>query len=565
MHLDAVHGSDEADVWAVGTAGAASAALQYDGKDWVLRRVPEAAGAKLRGVWVGGFADVRVIANDRVYRWDGQAWTSREVSAGLTLTVIGGVASDDLWVAGHSSGAGQKTHAFHWDGSSWTEEILPTLGEALALSATASNDVWLVGGDEYPAQKGRILHWNGSAWSESFNQAPSKIRDVVALSPSRAWACDGSSVLSWNGGAWARLTGPTGWIERLSVVGGGLVAVTDAGKQYALSGTAWSSLGDVGFGPAALWPKVEPKMAVGAEGQVATAQAGAWARQLPTNSVTSLLVNAPWGASGSDLWAFTWGGWPLHWDGTRWAETTAPYPLWNTVSWGTGPHDLWALALGIGTIEALFLHNDGTGWTSAGPPPPIDNPGLWAATPTDLWAVGSNPDGGGEVYRGDGATWSKVLGPEDVPLSSVWGSSGDDVWVPAGTAMLHWNGSSWTRYGLDPAFAEYTHEVIGTGPDDVMVVTATTGANGNSQWRVFRWRGEGWVRETAFDAEVVEGLCTLGKEYWAVTRSNKVFHWDGASWSSLTVDATRLSRCWATPDRVVRVFGDSGAILGRQY
>ncbi len=567
MQLSAVHGGDEANVWAVGNAGVA---LQFDGQDFVLHRPPSEKAST--GVWVGGPDDVWMLSSDQVLRWDGQTWTSqRPGEAGAELSAIWGSSSSDLWIAGstHSPGTYRRARAYHWDGAAWTEEALPAMGEARAMHGPSANDVWLVGGDEYPQpQVGRILRWSGSSWSESLvGQPPYRFDDVLGLSTYHAWVLDGVGAERWDAGGWTRIAAPGGaFFKRLTTVDGGLVATTADGAQYCLSGGAFASCGAVGFEVAALWPKVDPIFAVGAHGEVATPGPGGWARLLPTYSAATLLLNAPRGGASDDVWAFTWGGWPLHWDGSQWAEATdSPGQLWQAVSTGTGAHDLWVMALGKDSAGDVLLHH-GSAWERLALPPwtgeyELFFHGLWAAAPGDLWIVGAQ-DSAGAIWRGDGTTWSLMPIPPTTELWRVWGTSATDVWVGSAQGeVLHWNGSAWARYPLD---ASFTHDLLGTRSDDVLVVTARPGGS-SSSWPVFRWDGAQWNREHAFDNEIVYGLCTLGDEYWAVTHSSKVFHWDGSSWTSLTVGAERLSDCWVTPDRRVRVFGENGALLVRQY
>jgi hypothetical protein len=66
---------------------------------------------------------------------------------------------------------------------------------------------------------------------------------------------------------------------------------------------------------------------------------------------------------------------------------------------------------------------------------------VWGSSGTDVFAVG----GTGTILHYDGSTWSPMTSGTTNNLSSVWGSSGTDVFAVGnfGT-ILHYNGSAWS-------------------------------------------------------------------------------------------------------------------------
>ena len=164
------------------------------------------------------------------------------------------------------------------------------------------------------------------------------------------------------------------------------------------------------------------------------------------------------GSSPSDVWAVGAdvgaGAGPLvlHFDGTTWSRSDP----------GTRGNLWWAHAFSGGT--ALFGGSRGTivEWTGSTFRRHV-TPGLarqtvfgvWGATPDNVWAVGSGTSGRrGFLWHYDGASWSDVPLPPDVPVTEgetpglfkVWGASADDVWAVGGEGLvLHKGPAGWER------------------------------------------------------------------------------------------------------------------------
>lgn len=159
------------------------------------------------------------------------------------------------------------------------------------------------------------------------------------------------------------------------------------------------------------------------------------------------------GTSESDVWAFGAddgsGGTLLHWDGSAWSRiaNTDKHDLWWGVAFPGG--EVFAAGAG-GTV----LRGGTAGFTRMATPGLGAQTiyGIWGTSPTDLWAVGGFAGRDGFLWRFDGASWTRLGMPDDVPLSSdgdapaffkVWGRASDDVYV-VGTsgALLRWDGSA---------------------------------------------------------------------------------------------------------------------------
>ena len=190
--LNAVDATSTSNAVAVGNANGGAVALRFNGTNWSTTTVPNTAGDKLNDV---------------------QAFSAT-----------------DAWAVGRSAPTfNGLTLARHWNGSSWAQATTPSPGTRdnvlLAVSGTATNDVWAVGWyRDLPygnrTQHSLVLHWNGSSWSRvaspDVGDAQTVLKDVVALSPSNAWAVgytnsfggDGAVALHYNGASWSVASAP---------------------------------------------------------------------------------------------------------------------------------------------------------------------------------------------------------------------------------------------------------------------------------------------------------------------------------------------------------------------
>jgi hypothetical protein len=339
-------------------------------EDGMLLRV-DAAGPN--DVWAVGrelryYDQFRYDQHTLAIHWDGTQWTQVPTptpsaypgpgGTHATLSDIGVVASDDVWVVGSANAVhpvtgtiGQQALVLHWDGAAWSQVPVPVTPEGtsgarlLGIDVLAPDDLWAVGSGPDPDHRqmlGYVLRWDGSQWRQlpfppPVSASPHELRAVAALTPHNVWAVGGQSsqpyIVHWKGNGWRPVSG-----------------VPAPGFQTYL------------------------------------------------NDILAL--------SASDVWIVgatnTGGTRPffLHYDGSRWLEVPAefphPYGHLYAIS-GTAPDDLWAA--GVFTAEPppapgrpLLMHWDGQAWTQV----PADPAGpqfgtLWglvALDAEDAWAVG---------------------------------------------------------------------------------------------------------------------------------------------------------------------------------
>lgn len=162
------------------------------------------------------------------------------------------------------------------------------------------------------------------------------------------------------------------------------------------------------------------------------------------------------GTSATDVWAVgaaagSWGGLVARYEGSGWArvDTGQPYDLWWVHAFA--PDQVF-----FGGAGGTVLSWDGSTFTRHRTPGLAAHTvyGVWGSAPDDVWAVGGVAGRYGFLWHYDGATWTEVPLPDDVPLDArgelpslfkVWGTRADDVWAVGGHGLvLHYDGAAWS-------------------------------------------------------------------------------------------------------------------------
>jgi hypothetical protein len=223
---------------AAGGPSSASAASACDGR-WRVVPSPDPGTDRdiLRAVdttrpdlaWSVGSStdDATGVTRPLTVRWDGTSW--RDVENGITSdAVLSGVeivAPDDVWAVGYTAVGLTETRplAIHWDGTRWNRTSVPRIHIAnlTSVASTGPNDVWAVGMDRGFEPAMIVLHWDGTEWTRLPTPPVSTdfvaLQDVVALSPSDAWAVgyvvdaefqNRPLAIHWDGTSWTRVPVP---------------------------------------------------------------------------------------------------------------------------------------------------------------------------------------------------------------------------------------------------------------------------------------------------------------------------------------------------------------------
>jgi hypothetical protein len=232
---------------------------------------------------------------------------------------------------------------------------------------------------------------------------------------------------------------------------------------------------------------------------------------------------------------------------------------------------------------------DTGGWSPAPGAPALTSAiDVWAFSTTDVWIL----DGGPAVHRFDGQSWSTLetpstgglscifalsasdvflcagtqvlhydgaafaaLGPDITAsigldgLTDVWAASRSDVWVVGGDAIIgHYNGTTWSR---TIAGSPFKTSIWGSGPSDIYAIDT---------FDLVHFDGSTW-NEVTLDAgrggSQVWG--TGASDVWVMTDSSDVSHFDGASWQALETDFD-LAAIWGPGSNDLWGAGSAGSI-----
>jgi len=188
----------------------------------------------------------------------------------------------------------------------------------------------------------------------------------------------------------------------------------------------------------------------------------------------------------------------------------------------------------------------------------MDLNAIAADSAADAWAAGEYIDDStavthGLLLRWDGHTWAQVTLPAGTGgLAAVTAISPSDVWVAGGPLLLHYDGTSWTRWPL-PAispdgFPQTVHLVsmAATSASDVWAVGRLGNVPGNGEIPLtLHWDGTAWSQVPAPSpippndsrgARLASVSAASPSDAWAVgsadaDNSTLTMHWDGHSWT----------------------------------
>ncbi len=188
--------------WVVGPGGLVQ---RYDGSHWTRQTTP--VRTDLHAVWGSSPSDVLAAGDDgTLLRWDGAAWSLVDLPLDEHLHALHGLGPDDVWLAGDAGAL------LHWDGASWAPRATGSRIHFRALAAVSPDCVFAVGeqpGTTAGAGTGGVVRWDGGRWVRDEGLFPTPWTDVVALSPTDAYAAAGAAVWHFDGVRWTALA-PTG-------------------------------------------------------------------------------------------------------------------------------------------------------------------------------------------------------------------------------------------------------------------------------------------------------------------------------------------------------------------
>jgi G:T/U-mismatch repair DNA glycosylase len=338
----------------------------------------------------------------------------------------------DAWAVGNytqTRTSPTQPLTLHWNGTNWVAVPAPNPGtggnDLHAVSAESRRDAWAVGEGVF-GDRTLILHWDGTRWARVPSPSPgansNQLSAVSADSPSDAWAVGTYStgtrndtlILHWDGTRWAQVPSPSPGL------GAFLLGVSADTRRDAWA-VGWYGVGAAGprrtlvlHWDGTRWAQV-PSPNIGLKAD---------------NALLSVSAHSPrdaWAAGYRDNAAGLSKGLLLRWDGTRWAQVTCPNPATRDITLASvstrSPADAWAAGyytpphpIGVIPYKTLVLHWNGTAWAQTPTPTPETRYGgvllgVSATSATHAWAAGYHQAG------------NRFL-----------------------SLILHWNGTSWTRF-----------------------------------------------------------------------------------------------------------------------
>ncbi len=241
-------------------------------------------------------------------------------------------------------------------------------------------------------------------------------------------------------------------------------------------------------------------------------------------------------------------------------ETGQLHPIWWVHAFTDGPTFL-------GGGGATVLRVDGDEVTRTPTPVFFGNTvfGVWGASPDAVWAVGGFAGRDGFVWRYDGASWTEIDLPDDLPRSAsgeipslfkVWGRAADDVWVVGGLGtVLHYDGDDWTVVPSGTDEALFT--VIGDA-DEVIAV------GGGAQGVVIRGGPAGFVDDTPRGAPLLQGLTLDARgRIWVAGQGGYAARRDRRDWREMDLGLAEapqsIHALWS--DGEGAIWGAGGGVL----
>ena len=246
-------------------------------------------------------------------------------------------------------------------------------------------------------------------------------------------------------------------------------------------------------------------------------------------------LSGAWADGSGGLWTVGQGGEVWLGRGSDWTRRSPGPAVALSGVWGSSPSDVWAVG-----DQGTIVRWDGSRWTSYASGVTGALRAVSGCRAGDVWAVGKSGAGTGVVLRWDGAAWRTSYTGGD--LYGVYCAATSDVWAVGASALLHWDGTSFTDCGGSALRTTFT-AVHGAGPQAVWAV-GSDAFNGV----VYQWDGSAWKLRATRSGRA-SGVFALGPGNVWVTGERLLLHWNGFGWDDGSSDSTFTTVAGAAPDR----------------
>lgn len=270
------------------------------------------------------------------------------------------------------------------------------------------------------------------------------------------------------------------------------------------------------------------------------------------NEFQTYLSNV-WGSSGNDVYAVghctVVQGTMWYFNGYIWEPVVlAQVDGGNIVGhhsiqdvFGFGEDDVWAIGYkshSFDNDEGLVIHYDGREWNEVIKLPTEQLSTIWGTSSNDLWVGGIF----GGLHHYNGATWLQYT----IPVSEAYdttnysmfdvitGNDSNNIYAKYRisnqlTILLHYNGSEWTEMDR---FSFYELRSIWVSPSGALY--RTTAEN-----RIYKWADSDWdlIYENEYYFQDIYGtddnnIFVYGYKHWEY--SGAIFHFNGVDWYKYT-------------------------------
>jgi hypothetical protein len=417
-----------------------------------------------------------------------------------------------------------------------------------ALWASSSSDVWITGD--------RTFRYRGSEWqpastadgADLWGSGASGVWMPDRVSTDVVWHVDGAtSIKSFDGRANRKLLGIWGSSER------DIWSVGSQGYIVHYDGSTWAP---VGLGTAqnlnAVWgSSAKDVWAVGDLGTIVHFDGSSWSTGIPDRAdERSQTFNAIWGASEREQWIASSAG-IFAYDGQGPPLVSGPDLAIDSVSY----HSVWGTArdnvVAVGSSGAI-AEFDGTRWTRVAKSPTAEGlSAVWGHSDKML-AVGRR-SGIIRIGRGDWRV-EPLTGGAGGPLSAIWGSSAEDIWVSSliSGVLGHYVGGRWE----DVNTSVFAAALWGSAGNDVWGVGNRSAAHYDGT----RWTGTPLPVEGAV---AITG-CGAGSP-WVAGEGGVLLRYNGDKWYEVRSGTTNSLRGIHCSAEAIWVVGEGGIILRHHH
>ncbi len=478
--LAAVWGTSSSNVYAVGSDGVI---MRYDGSSWLLDHV-DIEGGRLFTVW-GSSADDVYVSGQRgqILHWNGSDWRVQQSESISNITSMIGFASDEIYAVDWSSNVLKR------DSTGWYrfKTFEDTNYMFNAIWGSSGRNLYVAG---VPFSGScQMFHYDGTSW-DCVDDVYAKISSIWGTSATNIYAVGkGGAIYRYDGNSWRDEDYPYG-IYFNGVSGSSVndvYVVGDYGSLNHYDGSKWTLQSSTYvWDLSGIWGTAANNLfAVGNGGTILYYNGTSW-EPLKTSPTVATFRDID-GANGNNIYAVTCGGTDefygevVKYDGVNWQvkEDIDGDCLMDVLVLDADK------VFAAGQSNVLRSADGGTTWTTdANVAPRREIRALSGSSNTNVFVVGDNGfvkrfngtswetlDAGtnetfssvlalsptevyagdllGNIYLFDGTNWTVKGNPTGAAIVSLWGLSGEKLYIIAGRSSASTSGPQKVIFSYD--------------------------------------------------------------------------------------------------------------------